>query len=252
MAGLRGGGQESLLRSLAAQTDNRDDPLFSHRARFGMGQFAERLLVEPSHDAEPRLLEELVDLYPGLASASPVGKAQVLEYETLLEGYLLSSQGDRMTTAHGVEARCAFLDHGLVDFAFSLPEEFKLKDGVNEKYLLKAAFADLVPPSIVSRPKQPYRAPDCRAFLQHAGEDWIAAAISPERVKASGLFKPDVVERFIGRLKTLPPAAISPREDQAFMLLMSTLLLKSQFVDNFSMAELTDVGTFAVFEDQRR
>jgi asparagine synthase (glutamine-hydrolysing) len=251
MAGLNHGGRESLLRALAARTGNSDAPLFSHQIRFALGQFAERLLLEPGQDAEAALLADILARYPGFVSVSPLARAQIVEYETLLEGYLLCSQGDRMTTAHGVEARCPFLDPELVKLAFSLPDEFKLRNGVDEKFILKEAFRDLLPPSIYSRPKQPYRAPDCRAFLQFADDGWIAHSLSQASLRASNIFKPEIVERFVGRLKTLPPSAIAPREDQAFMLLLSCQLLHSQFIDDFPASEPTDFGTFAVFEDRR-
>lgn len=251
MSGLNAAGRESLLRALAARIGNSDAPLFSHQIRFALGQFAERLLLQPVRDAEAILLADIQARYPGLVSAQPLAKAQIIEYETLLEGYLLCSQGDRMTMAQGVEARYPFLDHGLVEFAFSLPDEFKLRNGVDEKFILKEAFRDSLPPSIYSRPKQPYRAPDCLAFLKFANDGWIADLLSHAKLKASNIFKPDIVERFLARLKTLAPSAVSPRDDQAFMLLLSSQLLHSQFIESFPVSDLTDFGTFAVFEDQR-
>ena len=63
---------------------------------------------------------------------------------TLLTGYLLSSQGDRMLMANSVEGRFPFLDHRLVELANSLPSSFKLR-GLDEKLVLKRVAADLVP-----------------------------------------------------------------------------------------------------------
>ncbi len=61
-----------------------------------------------------------------------------MELKTLLSGYLLSSQGDRMSMAHGVEGRYPFLDHRLVEslfyyqdnykFAFPILKELKIPD----------------------------------------------------------------------------------------------------------------------------
>ena len=83
---------------------------------------------------------------------------------TLLAGYILASQGDRMLMANSVEGRFPFLDRDVVDFANALPARHKLF-GLEEKYLLKRAFADLVPDDIIHRPKQPYRAPDAASFF---------------------------------------------------------------------------------------
>lgn len=52
--------------------------------------------------------------------------------------------------AHSVEARVPFLDHRLVEFAFSLPREWKLRGGLN-KLLLREAMRGRIPDSVVSR-----------------------------------------------------------------------------------------------------
>ena len=49
--------------------------------------------------------------------ASDLERAAYLEATILLPGYLLSTQGERMSMAHGVEGRFPFLDHSLHDFA---------------------------------------------------------------------------------------------------------------------------------------
>ena len=56
---------------------------------------------------------------------------QWLELKTLLAGYLLSTQGDRMSFANGVENRLPFLDPNVVLFANSLAEDLKLTDDLN-------------------------------------------------------------------------------------------------------------------------
>jgi asparagine synthase (glutamine-hydrolysing) len=156
-----------------------------------------------------------------------------------------------MATAHGVEGRCPFLDHALVDLAFTLDEDLMLRQGIDEKFILKQAFGDLLPLSVRERPKQPYRAPDSRAFLQHSGDGWLDHVLSPSNIAQCGLFRHDIVSKFIGRLKTMKPEAVAPREDQAFMLVLSTLLLWQQFIGNFRSAPLTDFARFSIFEGAR-
>ena len=101
---------------------------------------------------------------PGSKDWDPLSRGQWLEMTTLLAGYILASQGDRMLMANSVEGRFPFLDRDVVDFANALPARHKLF-GLEEKYLLKRAFADLVPDDIIHRPKQPYRAPDAASFF---------------------------------------------------------------------------------------
>ena len=87
-----------------------------------------------------------------------------MEAQTLLAGYLLSSQGDRVAMANSIEGRFPYLDHRVIEFANRLPPSFKIR-GMTEKYLLRRALADLLPEEIVNRTKQPYRAPDSQSFF---------------------------------------------------------------------------------------
>ncbi|MFW9952224.1 MAG: asparagine synthase-related protein, partial [Candidatus Thorarchaeota archaeon] len=70
-------------------------------------------------------------------------RAAYLEMTTLLSPYLLCSQGDRVAMAHGVEGRFPFLDHRVMEFCNNLPSHLKLR-GLNEKYLLKVIYMELV------------------------------------------------------------------------------------------------------------
>ncbi|KEO73459.1 asparagine synthase (glutamine-hydrolyzing) [Anditalea andensis] len=54
---------------------------------------------------------------------------------------------DRNSMAHSREVRLPFLSHDLVEFVFSLPSDYKIKEGWT-KYLMRAAFEDLVPQEI--------------------------------------------------------------------------------------------------------
>ena len=120
----------------------------------------------------------------------PLSRAQWLELTTLLPGYILASQGDRMLMANSVEGRFPFLDRDVVQFANGLPARHKLF-GLEEKYLLKRAFADLVPDDILQRPKQPYRAPDASSFFTADPPAWFAERDhDAERWPDAGIFEP--------------------------------------------------------------
>ena len=56
-------------------------------------------------------------LPPGIMSWSPLARDQYVEAKTLLAGYLLSSQGDRVAMANSIEGRFPYLDHRLIEFA---------------------------------------------------------------------------------------------------------------------------------------
>src|SRR3954467_405815 len=142
------------------------EPGFGHDLRW-RGTSGLLRLFAPAHqaafggsDVRKALLGDLPTPFAGWPS---LAQDQYIEIRTLLSGYLLSSQGDRMLMAHSVEGRFPFLDPDVVALAASLPARYKLR-ALDEKHVLKRASRGLVPDEIVSRPKQPYRAPDALSF----------------------------------------------------------------------------------------
>lgn len=84
-------------------------------------------------------------------------------------------RGDRMSMAHGLEARVPFLDVNAVSFALSLPSEWKLQtDDRPAKDLLRRAYEGLLPDEIVYRPKM--------KFSKGAGSSDILAERAEEQV----------------------------------------------------------------------
>jgi asparagine synthase (glutamine-hydrolysing) len=71
---------------------------------------------------------------------------------------LLLMRVDRMTMAHGVEARVPYLDHALVEYAMRIPARDKVS-GHEPKHVLKAALRGLVPDWVLDRPKVGFGAP---------------------------------------------------------------------------------------------
>lgn len=83
-----------------------------------------------------------------------------------LKSYLpedLLVKTDRCTMAHGLEARCPFLDRELVEFAFTLPDRLKLRGG-HTKFILRRAFRDFLPTEISRRGKMGFGVPLERWF----------------------------------------------------------------------------------------
>lgn len=149
-------------------------------------------------------------------------KNQFLEMKTLLSGYLLSSQGDRMSMAHGVEGRYPFLDHRLVEKVFYYKDEFKL-NGFKQKYLLTESYRGHIPESILARPKMPYMAPDLKSFF-HKGKPTEMASyfLSEAKIKDDGIFDYEFVKRFIGKIERLMPEKIGYRDNMLITFMLST------------------------------
>jgi asparagine synthase (glutamine-hydrolysing) len=153
---------------------------------------------------------------------------QYLEASTLMSGYLLSSQGDRMAMAASIEARFPFLDHRVIEFANRLPAHYKLR-GLREKRILKAAFAADLPASITQRSKQPYRAPDASSFFANQKAlPWVAALLSASSLRSAGLFDPVAVGKLLEKCRS--GRAVGFGDNMAFVGVLSTTLLHQQFV----------------------
>jgi asparagine synthase (glutamine-hydrolysing) len=207
-----------------------DDPLFSHLPRF---QLTARIKDFYSADMRAAVagndpLDELrASLPAGFATWSPLSRAAYLEMVTLLSPYLLSTQGDRMSLAHGVEARYPFLDHRVFEFAARLPAQSKLL-GLREKAILRRWARDVVPPTVQERPKQPYRAPDVPAFFTPEPVDYVQDVLDEVSSGRSGLFEPAAVAGLVRRCRT--GAATGFRESQALVAVLSTELWYRQFI----------------------
>jgi asparagine synthase (glutamine-hydrolysing) len=97
------------------------------------------------------------ELFGGYAMYDQIGQAHVrrLFLHKLANLHRTELQRvDRTAMAAGVEVRVPFLDPVMVDLAMRLPMALKLRDGV-EKWILRQAFADLLPGYIRQRPKNP-------------------------------------------------------------------------------------------------
>jgi asparagine synthase (glutamine-hydrolysing) len=169
-----------------------------------------------------------------IGSWSPLARDQYVEATTLMSGYLLCSQGDRMGMANSIEGRFPFLDHTLIEFANHLPARYKIM-GLDEKYLLKRAMADYLPPGIRSRTKQPYRAPDSASFFTDgAAQPWVAELMDADSVRAAGYFDPGAVARLLEKARQ--GRVIGFSDNMAFVGIVSTMLLHRQFVERRPMA----------------
>jgi asparagine synthase (glutamine-hydrolysing) len=109
-------------------------------------------------------------------AGSPLAQALVFNFLEYLPNDL-NVKMDRCSMAHGLETRSPFLDTAVIEYAFGLPDDFKLR-GLRTKAILTQAFADLLPAAIRWRRKQGFGVPlDAwfRAELREPLEDLLLA-----------------------------------------------------------------------------
>jgi asparagine synthase (glutamine-hydrolysing) len=217
---------------------NTADPFYSHVPRWDLTSklkvfFSDQVRAETrGYDAYDELRRQL----PADYSTWPAFcQAQYLETGLLLPGYILSSQGDRMAMAHSVEGRFPFLDHRVVEFASRLTPSVKMKV-LNEKYLLKRSMQGLVPPAILERSKQPYRAPEVKSFFQGESSEYVDELLSPDRVRADGIFHPGAVAKLVQKCRE--GKATGAKDNMALTGILSTALVVDQYVRNFGERQI--------------
>jgi len=208
-----------------------DDPLYSHLPRFrttaGAKVFLSRDLRRELGDYDA--LAELRESLPGeFGRWHPLCQAQYLETAHLLPGYILSSQGDRMSMAHSVEGRYPFLDHRLVEFAARIPPKMKIR-ALREKHILRESMKDLLPKGIGNRTKQPYRAPDSQCFSGPDAPGYVDDALSRYEIEGAGYFDAGAVQKLVN--KSRRKSALGTRDNMAFVGILSTQLWRRAFVD---------------------
>ncbi len=90
-------------------------------------------------------------------AATPLEKINLTDFYMGLPGDMLAKV-DRASMMHSLEVRSPFLNHGLAQFAYNLPAEYKT-DGRRGKIILEKAFGDLLPQGFFTRKKQGFGPP---------------------------------------------------------------------------------------------
>ncbi len=107
---------------------------------------------------------------------------------------------DRTTMGASVEGRCPLLDIDLVEFMSGLASDVKLP-GARPKHLkglLRRAVGDLLPPTILNRPKQGFNVP-LDTWFRAASRSFVASTLAPDKIRRRGIFDAAVVSNWLSR-----------------------------------------------------
>jgi asparagine synthase (glutamine-hydrolysing) len=147
-------------------------------------------------DAEDRLIVG-ADRHPMEFELVPIGGdlgilERVLAHE--LAANFVDTQlmkVDRASMAVSVEARVPFMDHRMVEFAFRLPPEMKVR-GETGKYILRQVLHRYVPETLYQRPKMGFHLP-LGTWLRGPLRDWAESLLDAERIRQEGLLDPEPI-----------------------------------------------------------
>lgn len=218
-----------------------DDTLFSHAPRFLVAS-----RIKDFYSAETRLLlagsDPLAELRQSLPDSfgnwSPENRAAYLELTTVLPSILLSSVGDRMAMAHGVERRLPFLDHRIFEFAATLPSSSKLR-GLRDKEILRRWASRYLTKPMANRPKYPYRSPAAESFIQSDAPEYVNELLSPAAIRRTGIFDANAVAGLWRRC--VSGLVKGPAENQALVAILSTQLWHRSFMEQSSARQRSRV-----------
>jgi asparagine synthase (glutamine-hydrolysing) len=129
-----------------------------------------------------------------------------------------------MTMANSLELRVPLLDHQVLEFAASLPVDFKVR-GKETKRVLKAAFASVLPVEVLSRRKAGFPVP-YESWLRHEFKKNIEDILLSGRAMSRGYFRKNEV------IRLFQPDIREENHAKEIFSLLALELWHRQFVDS--------------------
>jgi asparagine synthase (glutamine-hydrolysing) len=232
-----------------------DSPAYSHMIRWDntspLKGFFSGEVQKQAANLEPLLDRFSASLPPDFMNWDPLSRAQYTESTLFLSNYLLSSQGDRMAMAHAVEGRFPFLDYRVIEFAARVPPFYRLR-GLRDKFILRQAAVDLMPPDFAQRPKQPYRAPISRCFFGESPLPYVEELLSEESLREKGYFHPGKVTKLVEKIRRQDGRLLSERENMGLIGILSTQLLDEMFIKNFPHQPIVEPENVKIYDFRSR
>ncbi|TWT61385.1 asparagine synthase (glutamine-hydrolyzing) [Rubinisphaera italica] len=156
--------------------------------------------------------------------------------KTMLEGQILTWGGDRMDMANSMEARPAFLDHHVAEYAVTIPPDVRIRDGI-EKWVLREAMVNVLPKELYERKKFAFMAPPAHTdpVKRNAVQEMINHWLTPERVREVGFFDYDRLIQFIDQSWNETDSTVARRNDIVLNHTLQLHMLHGQYVEGLPL-----------------
>lgn len=132
---------------------------------------------------------------PDFPSESILSDVLLTDFYTYLPEDILTKV-DRATMAVSLEGREPLLDYRLVEFAFSIPDNLKIKNGNVQKAILKQIVHKYVPKELMERPKMGFGIPIHR-WLRTELKWLLEESLNESKIKRQGFFNPKAIKKGI-------------------------------------------------------
>jgi len=174
-----------------------EDWKWKHKLAVFTDQDKRALYADPAaHEFSTQ--EHLKQIMSDLTAQDPTNRILETEFLTQLPDQVLAFT-DRLSMAHSLEIRTAFLDTQVMEFVARIPERFKIRDQ-DVKVALKTAARPYLPASAIDRPKEGFVLP-VNQWLQGWLFDYAKEALAPSELKRHGLFDHTHVSQLLTRFQ---------------------------------------------------
>ncbi len=117
---------------------------------------------------------------------------------------------DLMSMANGLEVRVPFLDYEVVNFLFTLPQQFKINSKIRKR-ILQDTFKDILPAQLYNRPKKGFEVPLLKWFRNEMRSLIMDDLLSKKLIEEQGIFNYTEIEKLKRQLFSSNPGDIHAR-----------------------------------------
>ncbi|TWT72400.1 asparagine synthase (glutamine-hydrolyzing) [Crateriforma conspicua] len=156
--------------------------------------------------------------------------------KTMLEGQILTWGGDRMDMANSMEARPAFLDHHVAEYAVQIPPDVRIRDGV-EKWVVREAMVDILPRELYEREKFAFMAPPAHTdpVKRQAVQEMLDHWLTDQRLADAGLLEQQSIRDFVSDAWQETDSTIARRNDIIINHALQLHMLHGQYVEDLPL-----------------
>lgn len=173
--------------------------------------------------AAPPLEQSLVPYFSDTHMRSYLNKLLHINLRTKGAHHILTKV-ERLTGSCDLEGRAPLFDRSLIDLCFQIPPRLKLH-GTTEKWIFKNAVRDLLPATIVDRPKSGMRVP-VQHWLQGPLRSLARDLLLGRRARERDLLRPELIQQWLKG-----EAAVWPRQGGKLWLVLTLELWLRSFLD---------------------
>jgi len=167
-----------------------------------------------SDSVKPQVLIEAYTSRKGeilkhLSRTSNINDVLLTDTKLVLPNDMLTKV-DMMSMANSLEVRVPFLDYEVVNFIFSLPDDYKINKSIRKR-ILQDAFRDVLPPQLYNRPKKGFEVPLLKWFRKEMKSMILNDLLEDNFIITQGIFNPEKIKTLKRKLFSSNPGDIHAR-----------------------------------------